>query len=438
MIIAIAVSQADFSQFQWYSNSGKDITLDYGGKHLVATKDDLIGLRVSTSNNARGTFQIVFAKYPQIIFRSISPDVVAKFKKQLKEYKGIPEKPAKTGKRQAKITSAIGPASDSDKMLAQFYRSPNKPRESGSYDKEDYQWRKVVHGGDVISTKHSGTARSVLKRDDVIGLRYLRKSHGGYIILPTGERVMIDHTLYEKITNNTDILPKSFQERGIVDLKDIKANLPKGTKIRMPRLLPPKPIKEKDGGAEGYDHFHGKHAKNLVSKFDYKEVDEEFDFEPEEEENLLNPPSEDSEFEEEALDTVNSGKGSVDDDFDAEFEDEEEDGDPETDFHHDIEVDEETGEPVEDEDAIYAHEGLILKTKDGEDWVVMHIEEAGLSDVLVMYSERAKAVRHYKVPTGEDMRNMRTVTVGGSISGKRLLKMQEDSAQIEMKAGKRL
>ena len=442
MIIAIAASQADFAQFQWYSNEGKDISLESGGKHLIANKDDLIGLRVSTSNNAKGTFQVVFAKYPQIIFRAIKPEVVAKFKKQLKEYKGVPDKPGKTGQRQRKITHDIEPAKDTDKMTAQFFRSPNKPRESGSYDKEDYQWRKIVHGGDVITTKHSGNTRHALKHDDVIGMRYLRKSHGGYIITPLGERVMIDHDLYEKITNNSDILPKSLQERGVVDLKDIKANLPKGTKIRMPRLLPPKPIKDSSdpGGEHGYEHFHGKHAKNLVSKFDYTEVDSEFDFEPEEEEALLNPPLEDSDFEDEIQETVNSGKKGtgVDDDFDAEFEDEDEDGDPETDFHHDIETDEETGEPIEDEGAVYAHEGLVLKTKDGEEWVVMHIEEAGLSDILVMYSERTKALRHYKVPTGEDMRNMKTVSVGGSISGKKLLKMQEDSAQLEMKAGKRL
>lgn len=441
MIIALAVSQADFSQFKWYSNQGKDITLDHAGKKLVANPDDLIGLRVSTSNRSKGTYQIVFAKYPQIIFRSIDPKVVAKFHKQLKEYKGIPDKPEKTGQRQRKITHDIAPTKDTDKLHAQFFRSPNKPRESGSYDKDDYQWRKMVRGDTVVSTKHSSKTRHMLKTGDVVGMRYLRKSHGGYIISPLGERIMIDHDLYEKITNDSDILPSSLQERGVVDMKDIKASLPKGTKIRMPRLLPPKPIKDSDGGAHGYDHFHKKHEKTLVSKFDYKEVDDEFDFEPEEEEELLNPPldTEDSEFEDEIHETVNSGKGAdLDDDFDAEFEDEEDDGDPETDFHHDVETDEETGEPIEDEDAVYAHEGLILKTKDGDEWVVVHIEEAGLSDILVMYSERAKALRHYKVPTGEDMRNMKTVTIGGSVSGKKLSKMQEDSAQLEMKAGKRI
>lgn len=439
MIIAIAASQADFTQFKWYSNSGADIKLDFGDKHLIAQKDDLIGLRLSTSNRTRGTYQVVMAKYPQIIFRAVTQETINTFLKRLKEYKGIPDKPEKTGMRQRKITHEAELREDLDKQKAQFFRSPNNPRESGSYDKEDYQWRKVVHGGDVITTKHTSLNKAALQKDDLIGMRYLRKSHGGYIITPNGERVMISHELYEKITYNSDILPRSLQERGIVDLKDLKANLPKGTKIRVPRLLPPKPIRNTPTGSDrGYEHFHAKHEKTLVSKFDYTEVDSEFDFEPEEEEELLNPPVEDSEFEEEDLETVNIGKNSADDDFDAEFEDEEEDGEPEMDFHKDIEIDDETGEEVEDEEAVYAHEGLILKTKDGEDWVVMHIEDAGLSEVLVMYSERQKSLRHYKVPTGEDMRNMRTVTIGGSISGTKLAKMQQESAQLDLKAGKRI
>lgn len=441
MIIAIAASQADFSQFEWYSNSGADITLDYGDKHLVAEKDDLIGLRASTSNASRGTYQVVLAKYPQIIFRSVKQHTIDGFSKHLKKFKGIPEKPAKTGQRQRKITHAISDSIDKDKQKAQFYRSPRSPRESGSYDKEDYQWRKIVHAGIAVETKHIGVRKAELHKGDVIGMRYLRKSHGGYIIMPNAERVMISHDLYEKITLNSDILPRSEQERGIVDIKEVRATLPKGRRVSVPRLLPPKPIKDTPhtGAPHDYKHFHAKHEKHLVSKFDYAEVDSEFDFEPEDEEELLNPPTEeDSEFPEEDLDTVNKGKESADADFEAEFEDEDDDGDPEMDFHHDVKVDDETGEEIEDEEAVYAHEGLVLKTKDGDEWIVMHIEEAGLSDVLVMYSERLKTLRHYKVPTGEDMRNMRTVTIGGSIGGTKLAKLQEASAQLELKAGKRI
>lgn len=440
MIIAIAASQADFSQFKWYSNTGADIKLDFGDKHLVAQKDDLIGLRLSTSNASRGTYQVVLAKYPQIIFRSVKQSAIDVFFKRLKDFKGIPDKPAKTGQRQRKITHEISDSVDKDKQKAQFYRSPNSPRESGSYDKEDYQWRKVVHAGVAVETKHIGVRKAELRPGDVIGLRYLRKSHGGYIIMPNSERVMINHDLYEKITLNSDILPRSEQERGIIDIKAIRATLPKGRRVSVPRLLPPKPIKEPKhtGDDHDYKHFHAKHEKKLVSKFDYSEVDSEFDFEPEDEEELLNPPEEDSEFPEEDLETVNKGKQSADEDFDAEFEDEEDDGEPEMDFHQDVKVDDETGEEIEDEDAVYAHEGLVLKTKDGDEWIVMHIEDAGLSEVLVMYNERLKSLRHYKVPTGEDMRNMRTVTVGGSIGGTKLAKLQEASAQLELKAGKRI
>lgn len=431
MIIALAAVQADFRQFEWLSNKGPtfDLKLEAGLPIKVET-DDLIGLRKATRGPTTGAYQVVLAKYPQKIFRSITQDQINEFIHHMKPFVGIPDKPEKTGVRQGQLRKQH--LETGDKLTAQFYVAPSKPRETDSYDRNNYQWREMVRTVNV-TTKHHGTTRSSLREGDVIGLRYLRKSHGGYVLMPDGERINISHEVYEKITLDSDIKPSADQQRGIVDLNELMQSLPK--RPRRPAIRIPKPIKiPRVKESQHSDHFIDR-AKPLVSDYHYKDIEEELDFEPEDEDDLLNPPDD---FEPEDLEeTVNTkGKPAI-----TPLEDEEdfeEEDDPEMDFHHDEEVDEETGEPIPDDEAIYAEEGTVLAAKDGTEWIVVSIDEQGMTDVLAMYAEGHKTLRHYKVPAGEDLRQMKSVTYVKTLTGKALEKVLEKAADLDLTAGKRL
>nr|DAF93695.1 MAG TPA: hypothetical protein [Myoviridae sp. ctshb19] len=431
MIISLAAVAADFAQFEWMYNAGKEFELNLDGTKVKVLPDDLMGLRKATRGPTTGSYQVVLAKYPQKIYRSVHEEVVKKLVKGFKEYTGIPEAPKKEGKRHAYMSKG---RLANDRQTSQFWTSPNKPRETESYDRDNYQWRKVMHSV-AVTTKHYGTSRATLRDGDVVGLRYLRKSHGGYVIMPNGERVLITHELYEQITNNTDILPRGQQKTGIVEFSEIAKELPKRAPARRIKI-PPKPKDPvaprvtKTGDAESAKHAD--RLKQLVSTYDYQDIDEDFDFEDEEEEAVLNPV-EDLDFPDE--ETVNNGEEpSITDLEDEDFDEEE---DPEMDFHKDQEVDED-GEPIEDDEAVLAQEGLELITRDNSTWVIVGIEEQGMSDSLVLYNEDSKALRHYKVHAGEDLRNVKSVKVGRQLEGPELDKIMEKAADLEMTPGKRL
>lgn len=432
MIISLAASPADFKQFEWMYNAGKSFKLRLDDTPVTVEADDLVGFRKATRGPTAGAYQVVLAKYPQKIYRSIKQDQVDKFIKQFKEYKGIPEAPKKEGARHQYMRKN---QLENDRQESQFYVSPSKPREVHSYDRDDYQWRKVMHPVNV-ATKHHGTTRATIRPGDIVGMRYLRKSHGGYVIMPNGERVLISHELYEEITNNTDIEPRAQQQTGLVEFAELAKSLPiRSRAIKIPRK--PRDVMtrvSRTGVTETAKHVA--RNKPLTTTFDYKDIDEDFAFEPEDEENLLNPPEEQEDFPDEgASNTVNKGEEpgitSLDD------EDFEEEDDPEMDFHKDQETDED-GEPIEDDTEVIAQEGQVLIARDNAEWVIVSQEEHNMSETLVLFNEESKALRHYKVPLGEDLRNLKSVTVGRVITGPELDKILEKAADLEMTAGKRL
>jgi hypothetical protein len=433
MIISLAASPADFKQFEWMYNAGKSFKLRLDDTPVTVEADDLVGFRKATRGPTAGAYQVVLAKYPQKIYRSIKQEQVDKFIKQFKEYKGIPEAPKKEGARHQYMRKN---QLENDRQESQYYVSPSKPREVHSYDRDDYQWRKVMHNI-TVTTKHYGTSRSTLKTGDVVGLRYLRKSHGGYVIMPNGERVLIAHELYEQITNNTDIEPRAQQQTGIVEFAELAKELPKRPRaIKIPRKPRDVPLPRQTKTGESESAKHVVRNKPLVTTFDYKDIDEDFAFEPEDEENLLNPPIEQEDFPEESGgNTVNKGEEpGITPLEDEDFEEEE---DPEMDFHKDQETDED-GEPVDDETAVLAQEGQVLVARDNAEWVIVSIEEHGMSDTLVLYNEDTKSLRHYKVHAGEDLRQLKSVSVGRLMHGSELDKVLEKAADLEMTAGKRL
>ncbi|AFH14609.1 hypothetical protein LU11_gp078 [Pseudomonas phage Lu11] len=425
MIISLAAAAADFKQFEWMYNAGKSFKLDLDGTPVTVDPDDLIGFRKATRGPTTGAYQVVLAKYPQKVYRAIKEETIKEFIHQFKDYTGTPDKPKKEGQRYSPMRKA---KLANDKLESQFWVAPKSPRETDSYDRADYQWRRVMRTTPVYTKTHKAS-RKPLHEGDVIGMRYSRKSHGGYLILPTEERINISHDLYETITNNSDIQHAAQQQKGIVTFADIDSKVERPSRrIRIPKKYNVEKEhvgKTSDGTS---DSDHAARIKPLVSTYDYVDMDEEFDFEDEEEEELLNPTPdvEDEELEYYDDNTVNN-----------EEEDDEIEDDPEMDYHKDQEVDEE-GEIVDDPESVMAHEGLVLTTKKGDEWVVVSIEENGLTDILLLYNEESKALRHYNVPAMEDLRNMKSVTPGRTLVGEELDKVMTKAADLEMSAGKRL
>lgn len=385
MIISLAAS-ADFEQFQWYSNHGASFVFDSGNSDqhkMKVDKDDLIGLKKTVSGPTAGRYQVVLAKAPHIIFRSVKPELIEKHLAKLKKYTGVPIKPEKAGQRHARVK--IKGADAHDKQTALKYKPEKLPKEVGQYDKADYQWREVVYGPIPISTMLHKKVRSPLKTGDIVGVRFWTSARGGFVLLPSGERVNISEATYENITSGATILPSARQQVGIVVLADIAKQLPPRARITKPK--PAKPEKElefeddDDDDAEHESHKQGRRGKafldqhkDIVSDFEYEDDDDDDDFEDDDEEDL-------------------------------EFEDDDEEDAPEEN------VNTEEG----DEDTLYAEEGMILQLANGKQVIIIGIEEKEVSDLLYMYDRELDSIRTAPVPTGADMRKLPRVKLVGHI-----------------------
>src|SRR5690606_6646844 len=344
-----------------------------------------------------GAYQVVLAKYPQLVFRSVPQAKINAFFKKLKPYKGTPEPPAKEGKRHQRVTSSR--LEQSDRLTAKYFKPEKTPRELSSYDRSNYQWREVEHAIKV-ETKDYRKSRPTLQKGDKIGVRYTRPSLGGYVILPSGERIQVSHDLYTEIVEKAHVMPRARQMQGVVEFSDLLPTLPRGASIRINR---PTARKARDHIA---DVKHGKPVPMhgpLVSDFEYKDIDADIDFDDDE-----------------------------DEDFEFEQEEDEDDEEQHVEDDHADDVDyDDDGHPVEDEEAIYAEPGLQLKDRGGRVWVVLHSEQDGLKDTLTLFSRDKQEIRTYKVPAGEDLRTLKSVEVVGKLDEAELETVFQEASDSE-------
>lgn len=398
MIISLSAAPADFSQFIWYVNKGAAFKFDPGnGQHVMRVDSgDLIGIKKTTRGPTAGSYQAVLEKYPHLIFRSVPGASIEKHLSDLKPYNGIPAKPEKTGQRYTKVK--IKGADAHDKLTALKYKPEAKFKESGEYDRENYQWREVVNGPIPIRTKEHGKTRQSLKNGDIIGVRFVTSAKGGYVILPSGERLNISEENYESVISGARILPSSGQQVGVVILNDL--NLPKRTRVVKPKASTivdsNKPLEfedddlDNDAAAKRGQHFIKQHS-DLVSDFDYEEDDDSDDFE---------------------------------DEFEDDFEDDDEESESEESVNN------------ESEDVHYIEEGMILKMPNGSRFVVASVMESGLNDTVILYNQESSTIRTTKIPAGLDVRELPGgVVVDGSITGTELTNIQRRVNKLANRKG---
>lgn len=231
----------DLSSLQWFVYDGKvPVRLgrdkEFNQKHpAIVMPGELVGLKKAARGPGAGNYQLVLGRALHVLFRNVPLKQIEKLGK-LKPHRGkTPEHSQVLEGRKRTTRVTIREKATSDKLKDDLYKPNEAVRETSRYDREHYQWRKVTKPGVSIKSLKQGRSKYKTQEDDVIGLRYLTKARGGFVILPDDQRVNISHDTYMELVGSARILPTSRQRKGIVILADVKANLPKQTRVRKSR-----------------------------------------------------------------------------------------------------------------------------------------------------------------------------------------------------------
>lgn len=227
----------DLDSLSWFVYEGDKVvrigtTGEHNQKHaLVIRPKDTVGLKKATRGSGAGNYQVVLGSAVHVLFRNVPAAKIdklefTKFRGKNPEHAVLPE----GRKRTSRVR--IQEKQPRDKQSDDYYKPDAAVRETSTYDKENYQWRKVVHAGTAIKSLKQGRSKYTLQEGDVIGVRYMTKARGGFVILPNDLRVNISHDTYEAIVGTTRILPSSRQQRGLVVIADVAKTMPKQTRIR--------------------------------------------------------------------------------------------------------------------------------------------------------------------------------------------------------------
>lgn len=249
----------DLASMQWFKFNGpKAIKLgtdkQFNQKHpLLVRPEELVGLKKATRGPGAGNYQVVLGHAVHVVFRNVPQKMIDKIVDHLKPYKGkLPEHGSleEGKKRTSKVR--IRDKIESNKLTDDLYKPTGPIREHSTYNRENYQWRKIVHAGTPIKSMKQGRTKYTLQEGDVIGVRYLTKARGGFVILPNMQRVNISHDAYMQIVGTARIQPSSKQQKGVVVVSDVKATLPKQTRVRKPKE--PEPDVRTSRPEHGIDH----------------------------------------------------------------------------------------------------------------------------------------------------------------------------------------
>ncbi|AGS82092.1 hypothetical protein O152_gp269 [Pseudomonas phage PaBG] len=239
MLMIAEAKVKDLATMSWFTYTGeKAIKLgtdkQFNQKHpLVVRPGELVGLKKAARGPGAGNYQVVLGHAVHVLFRNVTQKMIDKIEGKLKPYKGKPPEHGQLQEGKKRTTKVrIREKETSDKLVADLFKPEGPVRENATYNRENYQWRRVVHAGVAVKSLKQGRSKYSTQEGDVVGMRYMTKARGGFIILPNMQRVNIDHDTYMKLIESTRIQPSSKQQKGIVILADVKATLPKETRNR--------------------------------------------------------------------------------------------------------------------------------------------------------------------------------------------------------------
>lgn len=212
----------NLEDFDWYVFHGEKTTnlKGYNQRHtLTLSKGDVYGVR---SSRLVGKYQAVKRDMSHVLFRNIPEASIDKLLDKSKKYRGAQiVHPSNEGRKRAAKVSIKSIEAKMPNRLVDEYFSPKNITERTSYDRQDYQWRKVSQQVKIV-TKKMGKARKPVEAGDMIGMRFVTTAKGGYIIMPNQERVNIPTEVYKAIVESSRILPRTEQLHGTVDMLAIK------------------------------------------------------------------------------------------------------------------------------------------------------------------------------------------------------------------------
>lgn len=215
--IALA-ADIDPDDFAWlvFTRSTKMRLTGYNQRHsLTLEKGDIFGVRRTRSN----TYQLVKSDQLHVLYRNIPVSTHERILKHSIAYKGEPitmqevEEGFTRRRRVATREKAVA-----NKRTDDFYRAPGKIVEKFELDLADYQWRRVSKTVKVL-TKKQGRVKTILRPQDIVGVRYMTAAKGGYVVVDGNVRVHVSHENYSEIIHSAKILPASQQRDDIVDLE---------------------------------------------------------------------------------------------------------------------------------------------------------------------------------------------------------------------------
>lgn len=221
MLVSLSADH-NLDDFDWYTFTGDKATTlkGFNQRHdFRLEKGDVYGVR---SSRLLGKYQAVKAGMTHVLFRNIPEDKIDKLVDKSKAYRGSSVKhPELEGRKRASKVAIKTTEIKIANRLTDVYFTPKNVTERSSYDRQNYQWRKLGKQVRII-TKKMGKARKPLEHGDTVGLRFVTNAKGGYVIMPNDERVNIPTEVYKEIVENSRILPRNEQQIGVVDMYDIK------------------------------------------------------------------------------------------------------------------------------------------------------------------------------------------------------------------------
>jgi hypothetical protein len=217
----------DVDDFVWMvynrKTAYKSQPQQYNPKHtLVLNQGDVYGML----RTRKKVYQLVKADAQHVLFRNIVPSIHDKLFKDSLPYRGtIDQQRVDEGFERARRVSTVQNEAKRDIRTSPFFVPSGRIDEREELDYSNYQWRKVIDQV-KLESKKQGVTKKVLSKNELIGLRYVSPSVGGYVIHDSNKRVMVSTEMYVDLTDASKLLPLSQQLEGKVNVFNPRSKVP--------------------------------------------------------------------------------------------------------------------------------------------------------------------------------------------------------------------
>lgn len=235
--LAANKSVPDAHEYVWYEYVGKRATkaIAENQRHVLTfSPGALVGLRMSTRGTSAGNYQVVVSPNMHILFRNVDYHIINRL---IRSDKLLPSEHDGSLQNQARNQHVRKVTRSSPNKLKDARFTPRNVKEVDTYDKGNYQWRKLTDATPIhVSTRRAGSTKAILRKGDIFGLRFKTNTIGGYVVLESKARINVSTALFDELVQSSSILPESKQAEGEVPLKEGNAALPKQVRKVKPRV----------------------------------------------------------------------------------------------------------------------------------------------------------------------------------------------------------